>query len=376
MIANRLIAFLACLGSAGMLQAETTTVIQHGPAELRRGTLEDAGANTYVSASGGFQTIHRWDLNRDGEIDLVFSQDHNAHYAPDAMIYWSDADGPHSLLPELPELRSPYTLVKHTEQALKRVSWLPSFGGGRCVIADLNNDGYVDIVSGNMMHNFRQDMPAYIYWGGPDGFRESDRTILPAYIASGIAVGDFNEDGLPDIAATPVEGFNYPTILCQNNSLITVGDETWIYHGRWRNVAFQQLARAADGSLNIARNYWGEVGLAKIPRDRWGALGLWHDRDTGSVWTAPVTLTPAIALKLNASGLTGLTIDVADAKFAVLDGYTAGTAKADNGDGFDAPVTWSGADLAALAGRTVRFRINFARAEGVEPRLFAATLGK
>lgn len=197
MTSNRLIACLACLSLTGVVRAETTTVIQHGPAELRRGTLEDAGANTYVSASGGFQTIHRWDLNRDGEIDLVFSQDHNAHYAPDAMIYWSDADGPHSLLPEL---RSPYTLVKHTEQALKRVSWLPSFGGGRCVIADLNNDGYVDIVSGNMMHNFRQDMPAYIYWGGPDGFRESDRTILPAYIASGIAVGDFNEDGLPDIA--------------------------------------------------------------------------------------------------------------------------------------------------------------------------------
>lgn len=199
MISNRLIACLAFLCSVGILRAETTTVIQHRPAEFRRGTLEDGGANTYVSANGGFQTIHRWDLNRDGEIDLVFSQDHDADYAPDAMIYWSDADGPHSLLPELPELRSPYTLLKHTEQALKRVSWLPSFGGGRCVVADLNNDGYLDIVSGNMMHNFRQDMPAYIYWGGPNGFRESDRTILPAYIASGIAVGDFNEDGLPDV---------------------------------------------------------------------------------------------------------------------------------------------------------------------------------
>jgi hypothetical protein len=50
-----------------------------------------------------------------------------------------------------------------------------------------------------MMHNFRQDMPAYIYWGSAEGFHESDRTILPAFIAAGIAVGDLNEDGLPDI---------------------------------------------------------------------------------------------------------------------------------------------------------------------------------
>ena len=181
------------------VQKGETQVIRHGPADLRRGVLGDAGANTYVS-SRGFQTIHRRDLNGDGEIDLVFTQDHNAAYAPDAMIYWGSAEGPVSLQPELPELRSPYTLLKHAEQALKRVTWLPSLGGGRCQIADLNNDGYFDIVSGNMMHNFRQDMPAYVYWGSAVGFREAERTVLPAYIASGIAVGDFNGDGLADIA--------------------------------------------------------------------------------------------------------------------------------------------------------------------------------
>lgn len=185
--------------AGGVARAASDAVIRHGPAELRRGTLADAGAGSYVSARG-FQTIHRWDLNRDGEIDLVFTQDHNADYAPDAMIYWGAEDGPASLQPELPGLRSPYTLLKHAEEALRRVTWLPSFGGGRCRIADLNRDGYPDIVSGNMMHNFRQDMPVYIYWGGPAGYRESDRTVLPAYIASGIAVGDFNEDGLPDVA--------------------------------------------------------------------------------------------------------------------------------------------------------------------------------
>lgn len=189
----------AVLLSTASVRNAGADVIHHGPAELRQGAPGDAGANTYVSARG-FQNIQRRDLNGDGEIDLVFTQDHNADYAPDAMIYWGGPDGPQSLEPELPGLRSPYTLLKHAQQALQRVSWLPSLGGGRGVIADLNNDGYPDIVSGNMMHNFRHDMPAYIYWGGADGYRESARTILPAYIASGVAVGDFNEDGLPDIA--------------------------------------------------------------------------------------------------------------------------------------------------------------------------------
>ena len=49
------------------------------------------------------------------------------------------------------------------------------------------------------MHNYRQDSPAYIYWGSAQGFKESDRTVLPAYIASGVAVGDLNGDGLPDV---------------------------------------------------------------------------------------------------------------------------------------------------------------------------------
>ena len=194
-----LLSGLGPLALAASPAADTSAIVHRGFDAFRRGSFGDAGANTYVSAQGNIETIHRWDLNRDGEIDLVFTQDHNADYAPDAMIYWGGADGPVSLEPELPEYRSPYMRLKFAEQSLKKVTWLPSLGGGRCQVADLNNDGYLDIISGNMMHNFRQDMPAYIYWGSAQGFRESDRTILPAYIASGIAVGDLNEDGLPDV---------------------------------------------------------------------------------------------------------------------------------------------------------------------------------
>jgi hypothetical protein len=41
--------------------------------------------------------------------------------------------------------------------------------------------------------------------------------------------------------------------------------------------------------------------------------------------------------------------------------------------GLDCKVTWS-TDLSALAGRTVRLKVNLRRGDGADPRLFAVTL--
>src|SRR4051812_28691959 len=79
---------------------EMVSIVQSGFEGFRHGTFGDSGANTYVSAKGNISTIHRWDLNRDGELDLVFTQDHNHDYAPDAMVYYGGPDGPESLQPD------------------------------------------------------------------------------------------------------------------------------------------------------------------------------------------------------------------------------------------------------------------------------------
>ncbi|MBM3873833.1 MAG: hypothetical protein FJ382_08910 [Verrucomicrobia bacterium] len=180
--------------------------------------------------------------------------------------------------------------------------------------------------------------------------------------------------------ADPVPGKNYPTILHQSNSMFNVGNQTLIFHGRWRNVDFQKL-KGAVRMQHLAENYWGAVALARLPRDRWGALALaganpWSGVKTaGAVWTRALTL-PASAvsrLTLNASDLAGLRIEVADDNFRSIQGFSDGRASGAS-DQFDAEIKWGSASLADLAGRTVRFRVHFKRSEGTYPRLYALNL--
>ena len=158
-------------------------------------------------------------------------------------------------------------------------------------------------------------------------------------------------------------GVRHSRILCQGNGILNVGNETRIYHGRWANTA-----NAAD--------YYAEIALATLPRDRWGALGLFPDAAEGSVWSAPVPLPATGAtLTLNADGVAGLRVEVADERFNLIAGFAGEEAgRAAAADGFDCPVAWPRRDLAALGGKTVRFRLTFAQSATANPRLFAATL--
>jgi hypothetical protein len=174
-----------------------------------------------------------------------------------------------------------------------------------------------------------------------------------------------------DAPATPVPGKDYPTILAQSgNGILNVGDETRIYFGRWRNADYGQ-------------GYLGEIALATLPRDRWGAVGLFpagpHGGEIpsqGFIWSAPVRLPDSgCTILLNADHASLMDIEISDDRFGLLPTYAGAQAgRVTVSGGLDCPVAWS-ADLAALAGRTVRFKINLRRgADGSDPRLFAVTL--
>lgn len=156
-------------------------------------------------------------------------------------------------------------------------------------------------------------------------------------------------------------GVRHEKVLCQGNGIINVGDETRIYHGRWVNA--EKL-----------EDYYADIGLATLPRDRWGALGLYPRATEGAVWSAPLTVgEPGCRLTLNADGVKGISVEIADERFSLLPEYSGGNAGVvTSHDGLDCPVKWPQAGLDALVGKTVRLRIRLKRGEYAEPRLFAA----
>jgi hypothetical protein len=161
-------------------------------------------------------------------------------------------------------------------------------------------------------------------------------------------------------AAVPPD-VRYEEILTQaGNAILNVGDETRIYHGRWVN------------SEHTKDNY-NEIALATLPRDRWGALGLYPHAREGSVWSAPLTLGQAgCKLSLNLEGAAGVKVEVADAAFHLLPGYSGDNAGIAGADGLDSAVTWPNSNLDSLIGIPVRLLIHLRKGEHAEPRLYAA----
>ncbi|MBT3276207.1 MAG: hypothetical protein HN368_23875, partial [Spirochaetales bacterium] len=49
---------------------------QKGFEDFSKGTFVNGGDNLYVNANGVMELIHRFDLNNDGEVDIVISNTH------------------------------------------------------------------------------------------------------------------------------------------------------------------------------------------------------------------------------------------------------------------------------------------------------------
>jgi len=116
------------------------------------------------------------DLNRDGRLDIVFA---NWSNGSNTYVYWGD---------------DTYTYTQKLE--------LPVGGSDTVATADINNDGYFEIIVGGHWSG-----ATYIYWGS-SSYDYASRTELPVPMnyTDGLAVGDLNKDGFPDIV---VGTYNY-----------------------------------------------------------------------------------------------------------------------------------------------------------------------
>ena len=198
------------------------------------GALTDGGANTYVGADGTVRLINLWDLNDDGQLDLLFPSSHDHNEKVDLFIYWG---------------RSGFDPAGRTR--------LPSNGGKAVAIADLNQDRQPDLIVVNRFNGTRSDLDSFIYWGSRGGFEPGRRTLLPTRGAEAVAVADLNGDGWKEVVFAnsglsyhvPVDRFNRSFIYWGAASGYSPDRRTSLKTVLARDVEIADLDR--DGALDL-----------------------------------------------------------------------------------------------------------------------------
>ena len=182
------------------LAADDSSIVHSSFEDFAGGTLGDGGANLYVARSGRVEMINRLDFNNDGYLDILVVNDHNTMEGADLLVYWGSSTGPQSLMPPLVDQLPRLKLLNEIERRKHAATRLPSDGGGRSILADLNGDSYDEIIFCNFKHNYTIYSKALIYWNSPQGYRADRRTELPTLLPGGVAAADFNRDGFVDLA--------------------------------------------------------------------------------------------------------------------------------------------------------------------------------
>jgi hypothetical protein len=162
------------------------TWIQNSLTSFAKGTLDASGQNLYINSRGQLKTIHRFDLNNDGNIDLLFNSTHDYDYDV------------------------PPTIMSLTKDRKMTVSNLAVSGSVSVQVSDLNKDGFSDLVfcpNSSGLQNSRGMVT--IIWGGEDDWPSyRSNGLLPTYGAKSVVIADMNKDGWPDIATLNSEAWN------------------------------------------------------------------------------------------------------------------------------------------------------------------------
>jgi hypothetical protein len=169
---------LACLiVDAGTAIAQKSIWVEESFDDFADGRLDASGQNLYVSRDGRIRTIHRFDLNQDGHIDLIFNSTHDTR----------------SFVPA--------TLAAVGRNRQTMTEELAVEGSVRVVMWDLNGDGWLDAVfcpNDSGLQHRRHFLTTL--WGGPDGWpARRSNGMLPVYAATDLAVADLNKDQWPDL---------------------------------------------------------------------------------------------------------------------------------------------------------------------------------
>ena len=214
------------------------------------GTLDAAGQNIYVSREGAIRTIHRFDINQDGYLDLMFNNTHDRR----------------SFIPATLATVGPDRAVEHSPLAVE--------GSRQVVFADLNRDGFLDVVfcpNASGVQTSRRFVT--VIYGGEDGWRpRRSNGLLPVNSAAAVAVADLNADQWPDI--------------------VTLNSKAWL-HGQPSEGRILRIYWGSEHGFLLTRYHdlgvEGVIDLAAADFDSDGSRDLAILTDSGAVllyWAA------------------------------------------------------------------------------------------
>jgi len=156
---------------------EKTVWVENSFADFRDGSFEDGGRDLYVTSEGVIKTVRRFDFNSDGFIDFPVNSSHDVDYHPPVSLFeFSDTD---------------QNGGQHKE--------LPVQGSLDAQTADLNNDGFLDVVFIPSRNGTTPRRYLTIFWGGNGGWVNHRRTNLATMGAKCLEIADLNGDSWPEI---------------------------------------------------------------------------------------------------------------------------------------------------------------------------------
>jgi len=185
---RRIISFcFVCILNIVLLSSSVfaQTWVQNSLSSFGKGKLDASGQNLYINSKGEIRSIHRFDLNNDGNIDLLFNSTHDYDYYV------------------------PATIMSISKDRNMTVGNLAVQGSLSVQVSDLNHDGFADLVfcpnsSGLQSSNGM----VTIIWGGKDGWPSyRSNGLLPINGAKSVVVADLNKDGWPDIVTLNTEAW-------------------------------------------------------------------------------------------------------------------------------------------------------------------------